>query len=112
MHNCKILPEIDNTSVTRGWLGLMSVMDQWLTHFLFPVTVLRLCKFPAVSAVEMKIYGRSLQALPFFPTTHTHSSFCVLLLCLLAHEHPLELVHASYMASCKADFLCTLISHD
>ena len=31
---------------------------------------------------------------------------------IVAHEHPLELVHASYMASLKTDFLCTLISRD
>ena len=48
--------------------------------FLVSCDSFKTLQFPVVSVVEMKIYGRLLQALPFFPTTHTHSSFCVLLL--------------------------------
>ena len=47
-------------------------------------------------------------------SNHSHSRLfsCAALAFMMAHKHRLELVHASYMASCKTDFLCTLISRD
>ena len=45
MKSVDFISNNDNTSVTGTWLGLMWVIDQRLIHFLFPVTVLRLCSF-------------------------------------------------------------------
>ena len=53
----------------------MRVPDKWLTHFLFLVIVLTLCSFQG----GMKIYGRLLQALPFFPALPTRISSWLLL---------------------------------
>ena len=68
----------------RNWRLAWPDVGYWPTADTFLVSwdSFKTLQFPAVSGVEMKIYGRSLQALPFFPTTHAHAPFRVLLSCL------------------------------
>lgn len=68
----------------RNWRLAWPDVGYWPTADTFFVSwdSFKTLQFPAVSGVEMKIYGRSLQALPFFPTTHAHVPFRVLLSCL------------------------------
>ena len=90
----------------------MWVIDQRLTHFLFPGTVLDFavsCGFWGGNENLWEIVASS-------PLLSDHSRSrpfsCAAVMFIVVHEHPLELVHASYMASLKTDFLCTLISGD
>ena len=56
-------------------------MGNWQTSDKFHVSgdSFNALRFPAVSGVEMKIYGRSLQALSFFLAPRTHIPFGMLL---------------------------------
>ena len=95
----------------RNWRLAWPDVGYWPTADTFLVSwdSFRLCSFWGGNENLWEIVASS-------PLLSDHSRSrpfsCAALMFIVAHEHPLELVHASYMASLKTDFLCTLISGD